>query len=241
MLRAAGSRTRAARRSARTASSIPSRPGPRTAACSGSAPRSPGPRPRSAGRRAPAGARPGPRPRPLRPSEMPPRIPSSRAIRRAMFIASSLPTVMISSITAVSRTSGTNPAPMPWIGWGPFGPPDSTGRRGRLDRDHPHRRFALLDDLGDSRDGAAGADRGDKDIDLAIRVAPNFFRGGAAMDFWIRGIAELLRSPCVGRGGGEFFRAADRAFHAVLGRREHEVRAERGSKCGAPHSCCPAW
>ncbi len=44
-----------------------------------------------------------------------------------MSIASSLPTPMISSITPVSRTSGTNPAPMPWIGCGPFGPPDSTG------------------------------------------------------------------------------------------------------------------
>ena len=27
----------------------------------------------------------------------------------------------------VSRMAGTNPAPMPWMGWGPLAPPDSTG------------------------------------------------------------------------------------------------------------------
>ena len=34
---------------------------------------------------------------------------------------------MISSYTSVSRISGTNPAPMPCNGCGPFAPPESTG------------------------------------------------------------------------------------------------------------------
>lgn len=61
------------------------------------------------------------------PEEMPTSKPSSRASRRATLSASSLPTVMISSTRSWSSTGGTNPAPMPWIGCGPFWPPERTG------------------------------------------------------------------------------------------------------------------
>jgi len=61
------------------------------------------------------------------PAEIPHRIPSRRANFWAVSMACSLVTVMISSMIPVFRTSGTNPAPIPWILWGPPCPPERTG------------------------------------------------------------------------------------------------------------------
>ena len=61
------------------------------------------------------------------PQEIPPAMPSARASSRAVRKASSSVTGMTSSITLRSRTSGTKPAPMPWILCGPLAPPESTG------------------------------------------------------------------------------------------------------------------
>src|SRR6185312_4663480 len=48
-------------------------------------------------------------------------------------------------------------------------------------RDDPQRRLARLEHLPHPGDGAAGADTGDKDIDAAAGVVPDFLRRGAAM------------------------------------------------------------
>src|SRR5262245_37890460 len=61
------------------------------------------------------------------PEEMPQSSPSSLASRRAISSASSLVTVTIPSRSLRSSTSGTKPAPMPWIGCGEGFPPESTG------------------------------------------------------------------------------------------------------------------
>src|SRR5664280_1434924 len=67
------------------------------------------------------------------PEEMPPRIPSSFARRRAIANDSSFETWKVSSTNAMSRFFGMNPAPRPWILWGPGAPPEITaelaGRR----------------------------------------------------------------------------------------------------------------
>jgi hypothetical protein len=60
------------------------------------------------------------------PEEMPTARPSSRAAWRAVRKAVSLAMRMTSSISAVSRISGMNPAPIPWILCAPGGPPDRT-------------------------------------------------------------------------------------------------------------------
>ena len=83
-------------------------------------------RPRSAAARR-RGARPRSRPCSAAPQEMPASTPSRRAARRAVSIASSSSTAMISSTSVGSSTGGTKPAPMPWILCGPGAPPDSTG------------------------------------------------------------------------------------------------------------------
>ena len=61
------------------------------------------------------------------PDEMPARIPSSRARRRAVANASSSVTCTTSSTTERFSTSGTKPAPIPWIRCGPGLPPERTG------------------------------------------------------------------------------------------------------------------
>src|SRR5208283_2210712 len=61
------------------------------------------------------------------PDEIPTRSPSASGSRRAILIASSFVTVMISSIKSVRRMLGTNPAPIPWILCGEGFPPESTG------------------------------------------------------------------------------------------------------------------
>jgi len=53
------------------------------------------------------------------PLEIPERIPSSLASRRAVSIASSLVTVSTRSTTLRSSVFGMNPAPSPWILCGP--------------------------------------------------------------------------------------------------------------------------
>src|SRR5690606_35207217 len=52
----------------------------------------------------------------------------------------------------------------------------------RLDGDHMERRLAGLQRLADAGDGAAGADSGDEDVDIATGVVPDFLGRGAAVD-----------------------------------------------------------
>ena len=47
------------------------------------------------------------------------------------------------------------------------------------------------------------------------------------VNFGVRRVVELLRNPGVGRRGGQLLGLGDGALHAVLGRCEHEVRAQR--------------
>ncbi len=121
-------------------------------------------------------------------------MPSSRASRRAISKASSLVTWTTSSMISVFSTSGTKPAPMPWILCGP-GSTARTARRTarRLDGDRLEARLARLDHLADAGDGAAGADAGHQDVHLAVGVAPDLLGGGAAVDLRVGRVLELLR------------------------------------------------
>ena len=48
----------------------------------------------------------------------------------------------------------------------------------RLNRDRFKLRFPLFDDFGDTSDCAPGPDGGDKNVDFAVGVGPDLFRGG---------------------------------------------------------------
>ena len=47
--------------------------------------------------------------------------------------------------------------------------------------------------LAHAGDGAAGADAGDEDVDLAVGVAPDLLGGGVAVDLRVGRVLELLR------------------------------------------------
>lgn len=61
------------------------------------------------------------------PEEMPHMRPSLSASCLAISTASSEAILITSSMMSVSQFPGMNPAPMPWILWGPGFPPESTG------------------------------------------------------------------------------------------------------------------
>src|SRR5205823_6933345 len=61
----------------------------------------------------------------------------------------------------------------------------------RLDGDSLETRFALLDDLADAGDGAAGADAGYEDVCLAVGVGPDFLGRGAAMNVRVGRVLNL--------------------------------------------------
>src|SRR5210317_2250304 len=96
---------------------------------------------------------------------------SSRAARRAISIASSLPTWMVSVIRLVSRFCGMNPAPMPWILWGPGSPPEITG-------DGLQVPVQLAQPARGAGQGAARADAAHQRVDPAVGVGPDLLRGG---------------------------------------------------------------
>ena len=127
------------------------------------------------------------------PEEMPTGMPSSRATARAVSKAASLLTVTTSSITERSRIAGTNPAPMPWILCGPGWPPDSTGESSGS--------TATI-----RSDGLRGFSTWPTPVMvppvptpatntsmLAVGVVPDLLGGGAAMDFRVGRVVELLR------------------------------------------------
>src|SRR5262249_31449927 len=69
-----------------------------------------------------------------------------------------------------------------------------------LDGDGLEARLALLDDLADAGDRAAGANAGDEDVDLAIGVAPDLLGRGAAAKLAAGRGVELLRAEGSGPG-----------------------------------------
>jgi hypothetical protein len=85
----------------------------------------------------------------------------------------------------------------------------------RLHGDRLETGLAFLDDFGHAGDGAAGADAGHQDVDLAVGVAPDFLGRRAAVDFGVGRIVELLRHEAMRIRGDDFLGAADRTQHAL--------------------------
>ena len=154
-------------------------------------------------------------------------MPSSRAARRAISLASSGSTWITPSSTLVSMIAGMKPAPIPWIGCGPGSPPERTGRKRRLDRENLEIRPFLLQHLGAGGDVAAGADAGDQRVDRRSRGNRRGFPApscGGELRGW-----RDSRTAAASRSAVGFATiscgAGDRALHALFARREVEGRA----------------
>ena len=122
---------------------------------------------------------------------MPTRMPSSVAVSRATRMASSNSTSMTSSRTLRSRIAGTKFGPMPWILCGPGWPSVSTGESLGSTAMICTSGLALLEHLADAGDGAARADAGDEDVDLAVGVVPDLLGRRLAVDRGVRLVLEL--------------------------------------------------
>ena len=105
-----------------------------------------------------------------------------------------------------------------------------------LHRDGLEARLALLDHFGDAGDGAAGADCGDKDVDLAVGVLPDLLGGGLGVDGGVGGVVELLGHPGIRRLLEDLFGAGNGSLHSLGAGREDELRAEHGKQGAALHA-----
>ena len=75
--------------------------------------------------------------------------------------------------------------------------------------------LALLDDLGDAREGPAGAHARDQEIHGSVGVPPDLLGGGAPVDGRVRRVRELLEDDAVRDLGVEFLGLGDGAAHAL--------------------------
>ena len=107
---------------------------------------------------------------------------------------------------------------MPWILCGPGAPPESTGESSGSTATILSVRLARLQHLADAGDRAAGADAGDEDVDLAVRVVPDLLGGGAAVDVRIGGVLNCCGMTAPGIDRDHFLGLGDGALHALRGR-----------------------
>ena len=113
--------------------------------------------------------------------------------------------------------AGMKPAPMPWIGCGPGSPPESTGDSVGSTANTLSLGHAGLSTSAQAGDVAAGADAGDDRVERGVgEIAQDFLRGGAAVDFDVGRVLELLRHPRAFGRGDDLLGARDRALHALL-------------------------
>jgi hypothetical protein len=70
------------------------------------------------------------------------------------------------------------------------------GRVSRLDRDHTHAWLVRFEHFPHAGDRSTGALCRHKDVDLTLRVLPDFQCGGSAMDRRVGGIAEPVEHEC---------------------------------------------
>ena len=159
------------------------------------------------------------------PPEIPASTPSRAALRRAVSIASSSSTATISSITSRLSTSGTKPAPMPWILCGPGSPPESTGD-------------AFGSTATTCRSGLRSLSRSPQPVIVPpvptpatststrpVGVAPDLLGGGAPVDLRVGRVGELVGDPAVAALAADAARLLDRLVHAAHRLHQHDLGA----------------
>ena len=106
-------------------------------------------------------------------------------------------------------------------------------REGRLHRVDLQARPALLEDLGDPGDVAAGPDAGHDVVEPVGEVGQDLLGRRPAVDRRVGRVVELHRDPGARDLGGELVRPGDRALHPQLARRQLQLRAVAGHQLAA--------
>ena len=99
------------------------------------------------------------------------------------------------------------------------------GRTGRLNRDDVHVRVLRLQIFARARNGAAGADARNENIDGAIRILPDLRAGRGAVDGGVGRIRKLAGQEAAGRLRGDLLRLGNGTLHALRAVRQDELRA----------------
>src|SRR5665647_1276054 len=95
-----------------------------------------------------------------------------------------------------------------------------------LDADDLDLGVASLEDLADARDGATSANACDEDVDCAVGVLPDLFRGGLAVDLWV-GLIRELAGQNAATLGDDLLGLGDRALHPLGAGGQDELGTER--------------
>jgi hypothetical protein len=107
-------------------------------------------------------------------------------------------TWITSSTKDSSSTSGTKPAPMPWMRWGPGFPPESTGDSAGSTAMALNSRFLSLINPGNPCNRASGSYSGNEDIHFPIRVLPNLLRSSTPVHLRVGLVHKLLGNESSG-------------------------------------------
>ena len=100
------------------------------------------------------------------------------------------------------------------------------GRLGGLNGDDVHVRVLLLENLRDARDGAARANAGDEDVNLAVGVGPDLLAGVRHVGGRVSGVGELGGDDRAGTLGGDALGLGDSGGDAALRVGEDQLGAE---------------
>ena len=95
---------------------------------------------------------------------------------------------------------------------------------GGLDGDDLNLGVLLLEELAHAGHGAAGANAGDEDVDLAVGVIPDLGAGRGLVDGRVRGVHKLAGEYAVGGLLLQLLGLGDSALHALGAVGEHELR-----------------
>jgi hypothetical protein len=105
---------------------------------------------------------------------------------------------------------------------------------GGFDGDSMQFWISLFEHFTDACDSTSGADSGDEDVDVSGGVAPDFFGGGAAVDFGVCGVLKLAWHEAAAAGIGQhLFSAPDGAGHTFDCGCEYDFGAEGEHKSAA--------
>ena len=85
----------------------------------------------------------------------------------------------------------------------------------RFHSDDTHRFSGIVHCVGNAHQGAAGADAGDKGVNLAAHLPKNFRSGCDPMAVAVIRIGELARQEDIFSTGGKGFEVPDRRLHII--------------------------
>src|SRR5262249_40002227 len=103
----------------------------------------------------------------------------------------------------------------------------------RLDGNGPEAGLALLDHFSDAGNGAAGADAGDQNVRLAVRIVPGLFRDFSTLYLTVGGIMKWINNNIIVYGPQPLIRLETSPAHALFPRRQDQFGSKGSQESAA--------